>query len=605
MRITRREFVRDSALCAGGVKLIPLLGGNQLNAQPAEQRTAASLEQRFLSPADDACPWVYWWGNDGNLSREAITADLEAMRKVGIRGALYMEVNQSIPKGPVRFLTPEWLELMQHAAQEATRLGITLNMNNDGGWAGAGGPWITPELSMQVVVWSETTVEEPNTVSTILPQPQTVQGYYNEIGVLAFPVPSGDSKRMADCSPKITYSTDRREFDSSKVIDGNPGTVALLPLAPEGEPLRLNIDFPEPFTAQAVSIALNTGDILMRFIFGEVQVSDDGENYRTIRKMSVYWPNSSANFQRVSSRHYRILIGVDMVRLRFSRGIPLGELQLHEGPRIEDIPGKALYLRQGGYTTAQDGLSGQPEFPEDSVVRREQILDLSKKMDANGLLRWDVPPGKWTILRVGCTTTGATNEPAPEEGTGLECDKLSKKAIEVQFEHLVQKLLQDQAAVGANAIKMTHVDSWETGSQNWTLDFREQFKNRRGYDPFPYLPVLTGRAIGSVERSERFLWDLRRTIADLLLENFADHLRELAHQRGLTLSIEAYGAGPLDELAFGGRADVPMGEFWVGHGPAEIFNVSVKGMASSAHTYGRPIIAAESFTAQAPDGKWQ
>ena len=125
-----------------------------------------------------------------------------------------------------------------------------------------------------------------------------------------------------------------------------------------------------------------------------------------------------------------------MVRLRFSRGIPLGELQLHEGPRIEDIPGKALYLRQGGYTTAQDGLSGQPEFPEDSVVRREQILDLSKKMDANGLLRWDVPPGKWTILRVGCTTTGATNEPAPEESMGLECDKLSKKAIEVQFEGL-------------------------------------------------------------------------------------------------------------------------------------------------------------------------
>ena len=152
---------------------------------------------------------------------------------------------------------------------------------------------------------------------------------------------------------------------------------------------------------------------------------------------------------------------------------------------------------------------------------------------------------------------------------------------------------------------MTHVDSWETGSQNWTLDFREQFKNRRGYDPFPYLPVLTGRAIESVEHSERFLWDLRRTIADLLLENFADHLRELAHQRGLTLSIEAYGAGPLDELAFGGRADVPMGEFWLGHGPAEIFNVSVKGMASSAHAYGRPIIAAESFTAQAPDGKWQ
>lgn len=607
MRITRRKFVKNSALCAGGVKLIPLLGGNRVSAQTVAGGTSESLEQRFLSPAEDAWPWAYWYGEDGNITREAITTDLEAMHRVGIRGVLYMEVDLLIPKGPVRPLTPEWWELMQHALREADRLGMSWNMNNDGGWCGSGGPWITPELSMQVVGWSETTVEGPNTVSTLLARPQATLGYYTDIAVLAFPVPPGDSRSMADSSPKFTLGADRKEFDYSKLMDGNPGTVTLLPRPPEGQPLAVNIDFPEPFTAEAVSIALNIWNSGEGFVGGAVQVSDDGQNYRTIREMGIYWPNSSANFPRVSSRHYRILMEVGPPGLLGggADGIPLGEIRLHEGPRIEDIPGKALYVRQGGYTTESDALSGEPKFPEGTVIRSGQILDISNKVDSNGLLKWDVPPGRWTVLRLGHTSTGKDNHPAPKESRGLECDKLRKKAIEVQFQGMVGKMLQDQAAIGTSALKMTHVDSWEVGSQNWTLDFREQFQNRRGYDPVPYLPILTGRAIDSEEQSERFLWDLRRTVADLLLENYAGHLREISRAHGLTLSIEAYGVGPLDELAYGGRADVPMGEFWLGTGRyAEIFNVCNKPMASSAHVYGRPIVAAEAFTSDAFYAKW-
>jgi hypothetical protein len=606
MQITRRNFVRNSALCAGGFKLLPLLGGNQANAQSAVQRTAESLEHLFVSPADNAWPWTYWYGEDGNITREAITADLEAMHRVGIRGVLYMEVDLLIPKGPVRSLTPEWRELMQHALREADRLGMSWNMNNDGGWCGSGGPWITPELSMQVVGWSETTVEGPKTVSTTLPQPKTTLGYYNDIAVLAFPVPPGDGKRMADCSPKFTLGADRKEFDYSKLMDGNPGTVTLVPRPPDGK-LYVNIDFPEPFSAQAVSIAIDTWNSGEGHVGGAVQVSDDGVNYRTIREMNIYWPNSSANFEKVSSRHYRVFIKTDPPGLLGlgAHGIPFGEIQLHECPRIEDIPGKASYIRQGGYTTESDALSGQPEFPKDAVIHSHQIIDVSKKMDSNGLLKWDVPPGRWTVLRFGHTSSGKENHPAPKETVGLECDKLSKKAIEVQFDALVGKMLEDQAAIGTKAVKMTHIDSWEVGSQNWTLDFREQFRTLRGYDPVPWLPILTGRAIESGEQSERFLWDLRRTVADLLLENYAGHLREISHKHGLTLSIEAYGVGPLDELAYGGRADVPMGEFWLGNGRyADIFNVCNKAMASSAHVYGRPIVGAEAFTSDAIFAKW-
>ena len=600
---------RDSALCAGGIKLIPILSSSGLDGQSAEQGTAESLERQFVSPAENAWPWTYWYGNNGNITREAITADLEAMHRVGIRGVLYMEVDVVQPAGPVRPLTSEWWELMDHALREANRLGMSFNMNNDGGWCGSGGPWITPELSMQVVVWSETTVEGPTSMNSILLQPKTTGGYYSDIGVLAFPIPSGDSKRMADCSPKLTYGPNRSEFDFSKALDGNPGTVTLLPRPPEGQPQYVNIDFPEPFTAQAVSISLDAWNNGMLFVAGEVQVSDDEKNYRTIREMSIYWPNSSVNFKSVSSRHYRILIKpgpTGWLWHEYTNGIPLGEIQLHEGPRIEDVPGKALYLRQGGYSTEADALGGEPEFPQDTVIRREQILDIAKHMDSKGSLNWDVPPGRWTVIRFGHTSTGAMNEPSPKESMGLECDKLSKRAIEVQFEGLIGKILHDQATIGTKSLKMTHVDSWEVGSQNWTLEFREEFQARRGYDPLPFLPILTGRAIESAEQSERFLWDLRRTVADLLLDNYAEHLREIAHKRGLTLSIEAYGTGPLDELAYAGRADVPMGEFWLGKGRySTIFNVCNKAMASSGHVYGRPIIGAEAFTADAANAKWQ
>lgn len=602
MRITRRQFVMNSALCAGGFQLIPLLGSGQLHAQSATQDTPESLEHLFASPAESAWPWTYWYNMNGNVTREGITYDLESMHRVGIRGVLFMEVGLFFPEGPVRSLTPEWRELMQHAMREADRLGITWDMNDDGGWAGSGGPWITPELSMQMVAWSETAVEGPASVSTRLSQPKTTQSYYKDIAVLAFPIPSGDNRRMVDASPKLTLGADKKAFDDSKLVDGNPGTVTLLPRPAKGQPVYINIDFPEPFTAQAVTVALEAWSNGMQAPSGAVQVSDDGAHYRTLREMSIYWPHSSANFQKISSRHYRVVLNIDAGANwywgPYKDGIPLGGIELHEGPRIEDIPGKALYLRQGAYSTKHDMLSGEPEFAEDQVISGRQVIDISKHMDSSGLLKWDPPPGKWIVLRLGHTSTGSNNEPAPKEITGLECDKLSKKAIELQFNEYVGKLLKAEAAIGAKAVTMAHVDSWEVGAQNWTPGFREMFQAQRGYDPVPYLPILTGRAIDSAEHSERFLWDLRRTIADLLLENYAGHLREICHEHGLTLSIEPYGAGPLDELAYGGQADLPMGEFWVGDGLyAKTFNVCNKEVASSAHTYGRQIIGAEAFTA--------
>ena len=598
----RRKFLRDSTMWVMAIPALPglgrasaLLGSGENGAMPAD-----GLKQAFLEPPHDAWPWVYWFASDGNLTREGMTADLEAMHRVGIHGVLYMEVDQYVPKGPARFLSPEWRELIQHSVKEATRLGITFDMNNDGGWCGSGGPWITPELSMQIVVYSETAVEGPKQFTEVLPQPKTIEKYYQDIAVLAFPTPAGEGVRMAERSPKLTYGADRKSFDSAKLIDGNAGTVALLPLAPQGKPQYLNIEFAEPFTAQALSVALDTWN---SEIYASLETSDDGQNYKPVRQVTLRWPLSSVNFPKTTARYFRIVLKPqsDWFWRQFADGIPLGEVELHQAARIEDIPGKAAYIRQGAYSGGQDAFAGEPVLAPEMIVRRDGVVDLTGKMDQKGQLTWSVPAGKWTVLRLGHTSTGKMNHPAPKESLGLECDKLSKKATEVHFDGLMGKLLADQAAVGGKSLTMTHIDSWEVGSQNWTPGFREQFQKKYGYDLLPYFPVLTGRAVESREISERFLWDLRRIIADLLLENYAGHMQEISHQHGLTLSIEAYGGGPLDEVAYGGRADVPMSEFWTGQ-ETGLWN---KEMASSGHVYGRPVIAAESFTAVPENARWQ
>ncbi|MGZ5566490.1 MAG: glycosyl hydrolase, partial [Limisphaerales bacterium] len=186
-------------------------------------------------------------------------------------------------------------------------------------------------------------------------------------------------------------------------------------------------------------------------------------------------------------------------------------------------------------------------------------------------------------------------------GRGLESDKLSKKATEVMFDGLMKKIITDSPSLVPSALVSTHIDSWETGSQNWSPLFRQDFKRLRGYDPLPYLPVVTGRVVDSLANSERFLWDLRQTVSDLVIENYAKHLRDLAHKYGVRLSIEAYDATPCDDMTFASAADEPMAEFWSrGYNTA----YSCTEMSSSAHIYGKRILGAEAFTANNAE-RWE
>ncbi len=270
--------------------------------------------------------------------------------------------------------------------------------------------------------------------------------------------------------------------------------------------------------------------------------------------------------------------------------------------RIPGVDEKAFYVRapyssQPGVKPFFAPLVVPPLLPKEECVAKSGVRDLTSSLSAEGRLVWDVPAGNWTILRFGRASTGQNTRPAPLAGLGLECDKLDPKALDAHFAAFLEPLLRTLTppSVQGAGWTMLHIDSWEMSAQNWTPKFREEFQRRRGYDAYHYLPVLTGRVVESTDVSERFLWDVRQTIQELIVENHALHLKELGRRNGLGLSIEPYDMNPCADLTLGGAADVPMCEFWAkGFG----FNTdfSCFEAVSIAHTLGKPIVASESFT---------
>ncbi len=558
---------------------------------------AADLEKNFANPPPSARPWVNWIWENGNISSNGITADLEAMQKVGIGGVLVMEVAYDTPKGPVEFGSPRWRDLFRHLCIEGKRLGIEIRMNNDAGYCGSGGPWITPELSMQKLVWTETTVKGPAQFSSVLPQPETLENYYRDVAVLAFPTLKEDPLRMIEFSPKLTSSTEAPEIVLRKLIDGDTNTTVSLPQPEPDKPSFVQLEFPHSYTAR--ELVLRMPLVWDQIVHGWLQSSDDGREFKTIREFDVIPQTQVFNFPAVTARFFRLFFPTKNADVD---QFVISELDLSPRYRIEGIEAKGLFVRKISYPGPSEfpGRAHYPELPEGAAVEREHIVDLSRSMTPSGRLAWKVPAGAWTILRFGHSSTGKRNHPAPAAGVGLECDKLSRAGAEAAFKGMMSKLAADASSVAPGALSSTHIDSWEIGSQNWTAAFPRDFKKARGYELRDFLPVFTGRYVHSPEISERFLWDFRQTVSELLVDNYAGQMRELAHRHGLRLSIEAYDA-PCDDLTYAGRADEPMAEFWTW--PAFEMAYTCAQMSSAAHVYGKPIVAAEAFTAR-DEEKW-
>lgn len=559
------------------------------------------LLKGFQNPPDSAKPHTWWHWMNGNVTREGITADLEAMKRVGVGGAQVFDVDCGIPAGPVEFMGSDWRKMILHATREADRLGLELCIHNCSGWSSSGGPWVKPEHAMQMVVYSEAHVVGPVQFSGLFPQPPAQLQFYRDIAVLAFRTPANETKAMPEVlgfMPLQVTASDPT-FDSAKILDGKTSTFSVLPAPEPGNPRYVQIQFPKPISVRVLRLVFGPG---CEGAAGDLQVSDDGKAFQTVQAFSIPKVPSRhfvavQRFEPLSSRYFRILFTDPGPQ---AEPIAIAEVSLHQPPRIENLAGKAAYVRTDNIEPAKDA-----NVPKSAVVNRAEIMDLTGRMDSSGRLACSIPEGEWTILRMGYTPTGKKNHPATPSGLGLECDKMSREAMDAFFAGMMQTVIDDVGILAGKVLNNALIDSYEVGSQNWTPRFREGFQERRGYDLLPYLPVLTGRIVDSLEISERFLWDFRRTIADLFADNYFGYFGELCHKHGMLFSLEPYGNGPFENLACGGRADIPMSEFWIGSFSGHTYSGNAKESASAAHTYGRKIVAAESFTATPDKGRWQ
>ncbi len=557
------------------------------------QGSTDPLAAGFASPPASAKPHTWWHWMNGNVTREGITADLEAMQRVGIGGAQIFNAGEGIPAGPVKFNSPEWHEMFTFAGQEANRLGLELCLHNCAGWSSSGGPWNTPDHSMQHVTISETKVSGPAHFAGVLPPPATTWNYYRDIAVLAFPTPDGEGISMRRLAPKLTASSgDPR---ATTLLDGKNNISVSLATNPL--PQFVQLEFARPFTTRTITLGLSQGSGGVK---GVLQVSDDGQTFRSLRSFSA--PGRPTRplvlplgAKAVSGRFFRVQFTGTSNRTRELKVI---QLDLSPRLRIENVDAK-----DGDNGAFVNATPDTGPAAKNLLVESDQLIDLTSRMDTNGRVEWDAPDGDWTILRIGYTPYGRENHPAPPEGTGPECDKFTPEALDAHWTGFVQKAIDDLGPLAGPGKTFDNVliDSYEVGGQNWSVHFRDEFQKRRGYDPIKYLPAFTGRVVDDPQISERFLWDMRRTISDLFAEDYYGHFTELCHEHGMKASFEPY-TGPYESVQVGATADIPMGEFWAG---SSSLDPSVKLASSVGHIYGRNIIGTESFTA-APGahGRW-
>ncbi|MFO1450064.1 MAG: glycosyl hydrolase [Opitutaceae bacterium] len=578
-----------------------VLGSNALAA--AED----PLERSFDAPPAAARPWVWWHWMNGNITREGITADLEAMARVGLGGGIIFNVDGSAPPGPVQVMSPAWRELVAHATREAHRLGLQLGLHNAPGWSSSGGTWNRPERGMQEVVTRELKLQGPSRFSGALPTPETaLRTGYRDVAVVAFPTPAGEETAMRDQDPTFMVR------GATQAAAG--GAELTLPLPTPENPSQVDITFERPFRAQTLSFRLGYG---VRSGSGRIEASDDGTTYRPVDTFSLT-PSGRVqlhSFPPVTARCFRISFTQLQPKPRQLR---LSHLELSPRRTVDNLAAKAFSSRAGSRDLDAD-------YSVADVINPEQMITVTDKLDASGTLRWEVPPGNWTVLRIGHAPTGQVanqpptvganpnleidplehaliHRPASIEGAWLECDKLSTGAIEAHWNGMMGPVLADAGSLAGNTLSTVVVDSYEIGSQNWTAGFPEEFQQRRGYSLHPYLPTLAGRVVASPAITERFLWDFRRTLADLFAERYTGHLARMAERQGLRLEVEPYGNGPFDDLQYAGGAHVPLGEFWIEKGIDSVSKLA----ASVGHTYGQNIIGAEAFTGGSGGGnRWE
>ena len=554
----------------------------------------SSLAAGFVNPPDSIQTSIYWYWMSDNISREGVIKDLHAMKQIGINRAFIGNIGYpSTPYGKVKLFSDEWWEILHTALKTATALNIEVGVFNSPGWSQSGGPWIKPEQSMRYLTSAELAVRGGKRLNVQLPTPAA---NFQDVRVLAFKTPANYGSNLSALKPRIVTSSGLKNIQA--LLDGDFSTEVFIPATAD-----FTVDFisDKPFTARSLVVYPAKQEARAEL---RLQVKN-GDTYQTLKAFTIDRSNSNLNvgfdpfgpvaisIPATTSKNFRMV---------FSKGSPkfgIAEVELSASPRVERFTEKTLakmyqtplpYWQE--YQWAAQPMVDDPTL----MIDPSGVLDLSDKLSAGGILNWDAPAGDWTIMRMGMVPTKVQNSPASPEGTGLEVDKMSKAHVESHFDAFLGEIIRRIPAADRKTWKVTVEDSYETGGQNWTDGMIKKFQDAFGYDPLPYLPALKGKVVGSPERSDRFLWDLRRFIADRVAYDYVGGLKAVSNKHGLRIWLENYGhwGFPGEFLQYGGQSDEIGGEFW---SEGELGNIENRAVSSAAHIYGKNKVSAESFTA--------
>jgi hypothetical protein len=559
--------------------------------------TFSQIELGFKNIPDSVQTSVYWYWVSDNISKEGVVKDLQAMKKVGINRAFISNIGLNegysrIPYGKVKIFSDEWWDILHTALKTATELNIEIGIFNSPGWSQSGGPWVKPEQSMRYLNSSEIVITGPQQFKQKLIAPNSD---FQRVNVIAYKAPADFGLTLRAFNPKITCEP--KVADIKNIMDGDLTTQIQLPVNQ-----RLTIDFETAEIATVRSLNIRTAEKPIK-AEGVLLVKQDNE-YRKVKDFVIdrSKPDLSVGFDPYAP----IVISIPETKSKIFRMVisetnppgAIAEIDLSAAPRVERYPEKSLAkMFQTPLPYWHDYMwPDQPEVEDKSlVIDPQKVLDITNYMTADGTLNWSVPEGNWVIMQNGMTTTRMVNGAASPEGTGLEVDKMSKKHIAYNFDAFLGEIMRRVPAEDRKTWKVVVADSYECGSQNWTDGFIEDFISKYGYDPVPYIPTLKGYIVGSRTVSDRFLWDLRRIVADKIAYDYVGGLRQVSHKNGLTTWLENYGHWGFsgEFLQYGGQSDEVAGEFW---SEGDLGNIENRAASSCAHIYGKIKVSAESFT---------
>ena len=617
----------------------------------ADSSNADALTAGFTQPPNSAKPRVWWHWMNGNITKEGIKLDLEWMKRVGIGGFQNFDASLGEPQVVAKrlvFMSPPWKDAFSYAVSLADQMGLEMAIAGSPGWSETGGPWVAAADGMKKVVWSETELQGGKPFKGSLASPPSVSGpflnkprsellnlggappalpeIYVDTAVIAYRMPV---TAMSLQGLKLTASGGTPDLHT--LIDGEGTRTIRIPIGTPGAPAYIQYEFPRPQTIYGVTLGIeHVGPPLMfggAATLAQLQSSSDGIQFLTVAEVPTERGGlaqdpgqSTVAFGPVTARFFRLTLGskfpatfpMDLAELGLPPASPptefrVSKFKLHPAAVINHFEEKAAFaLAPSLYGAAT------PSVPANAVIDPKDVVDVTDRMRADGHLDWTPPPGRWTVLRLGYSLTGARNGPASPEATGLEVDKLDAAAVRGYLDQYLSKY-QDASGglMGARGVKYMITDSWEAGTQNWTPALFAEFKRRRGYDLHAWMPVLTGHVVKTAEASDQVLWDFRQTLSDLVAENHYTQLAGTLHQRGMGLYSESHESGRAfmgDGMSVKRGATIPMGAMWT-QAPGvnkEQYgsNADLRESASVAHIYGQNLVAAESMTAVGGAWAW-